>query len=196
LERHQAHSAAQVLGRAFYDDPLYMYLLPNDRSRAAQSAWFFQALIRVGLHLGQVHTTPPVGGAAIWLAPGKTDVNLWTTIRAGLPLVPLKFGLGGFRRTMNMLNSFEESVHEADLGRHWYLMLLGIDPQQQGRGLGGALMLPMLDRADSDNLPCYLETCKKRNVAFYERYGFRVIFERHIPGGGPIYWGMVRQPKS
>jgi ribosomal protein S18 acetylase RimI-like enzyme len=80
-------------------------------------------------------------------------------------------------------------------GSHWYLPAIGVDPAYQGRGIGGALLRPMLTRADRENRPCYLETFRERNTAFYRRYGFvSLTAEVHAESGLP-FWGMRRDPR-
>ena len=55
-------------------------------------------------------------------------------------------------------------------------------------------MQPVLERADRDRLPCYLETAKEINVSFYKKHGFEVVVEDDLPGGGPRFWTMKRDP--
>jgi len=57
---------------------------------------------------------------------------------------------------------------------HWYVSSLGVSPSVQGRGVGGALLAALLERADREEFPTYLETDRARNVAFYGARGFRV----------------------
>ncbi len=61
--------------------------------------------------------------------------------------------------------------------RHFYLAVLGIDPPHQGRGLGSALLAPVLELCDREAVHAYLESSKERNVDFYSRHGFRVTRE-------------------
>ena len=65
---------------------------------------------------------------------------------------------------------------------------LSVRPECQRRGLGSALVEPILDRAHRDALPCWLETFDPANVAFYQRFGFEVIDPAlpAIPGGPPL----------
>jgi ribosomal protein S18 acetylase RimI-like enzyme len=65
---------------------------------------------------------------------------------------------------------------------HWYLATLGVAPGSQSRGVGRALLRALTTRADRDPLPCYLETDRPENVAFYERAGFRIERESRILG--------------
>jgi hypothetical protein len=54
-----------------------------------------------------------------------------------------------------------------------------------------ALIKPGLARADSDGLPCYLETFQERHLAFYEEHGFQIAGAGCIPDG-PNFWTMIR----
>ena len=77
---------------------------------------------------------------------------------------------------------------------HYYLAVLGTDPEAQGRGVGSALMRPVLDACDRDGIPAYLESSKERNIDFYARHGFRVTEEVRMPKGPPV-WPMWRDPR-
>jgi predicted N-acetyltransferase YhbS len=77
---------------------------------------------------------------------------------------------------------------------HWYLGVIGSDPDMRGAGLGHALMRSRLDRCDAEGAPAYLESTKESNVPYYMRFGFEVTGELTIPGGGPTMWQMWRNP--
>lgn len=76
--------------------------------------------------------------------------------------------------------------------RHWYLQLLGVDPGHQGQGYATALVNPMLARFDREGLPCCLDTMNGDNVAFYERFGFRVAAKSLVPKTQIGLWLMAR----
>ena len=73
---------------------------------------------------------------------------------------------------------------------------LGVEPSEQGKGIGGALMQPILRRAGAEGLPCYLETQNERNLPFYERDGFEEVRDGEVPKRGLRVWAMVRDPHS
>jgi GNAT superfamily N-acetyltransferase len=85
-----------------------------------------------------------------------------------------------------------DKVHPSE--PHWYLALLGTDPVMQGRGVGSALLAPAMAQADAEGLPCYLETQKEENLAFYGRQGFDLLHTISVPGS-PTVWGMLRPAK-
>ncbi len=191
--KSQIQDTAAVLGRAFFDDPLTRWVTPDDTKRARDLPWFFGKAAVLGDRWGEVYTTgEKVEGNAIWLRPGETKVSLGKMARTGMLTAPFALGLSPFMRFMKIMNTFEH-LHDRDAPEpHWYLMVLGVDPPRQGQGVGGALIAPILARADGDKLPCYLETQKQMNVPFYERNGFKVLVEDDIAGGGPHYWTMKR----
>jgi ribosomal protein S18 acetylase RimI-like enzyme len=91
-------------------------------------------------------------------------------------------------RTLNAI----EAKHPHDL--HYYLPVIGILPEWQGRGFGSALLRPMLERCDREQLPAYLEASSPRNRDLYERHGFEVVEEIHVAKDSPPMWPMRRPP--
>ena len=55
---------------------------------------------------------------------------------------------------------------------HWYLNVVSTFPERQGRGLGAAVLQPVLDRCDADGVRAYLESSNPRNLSLYRRQGF------------------------
>ncbi len=194
LQAAQHDEAAQMLARAFFDDPMVMYVVPDDDKRRRLLPWFFRIAARYGHAYGETFTTPgKVDGAAVWLPPGDSIMSSLRIMRKGLILAPFKFGPRDFIRFLSSMNHLER-FHKRDVPpEHWYLFVLGVDPARQGQGVGGTIIQPILERADRDRLPCYLETMKERNVTFYRKHDFEVVVEDVFPNG-PRYWTMKRDP--
>jgi ribosomal protein S18 acetylase RimI-like enzyme len=196
LEAHQLGRACEVMGRAFREDQLLKYLVPDDAERARLAPSFVGKVVRYCSSYGQVHTTPMLEGVACWLPPGGSAPTFTRMLRTGLLTEPLKFGWAGFRRFMDMV-SYTEKVHKRAVpGPHWYLWGLGVEPSEQGKGIGGALMGPILARAAAEGLPCYLETHNEANVPFYRKHGFEVVSDGEVPKRGPRVWAMVSEDPS
>jgi ribosomal protein S18 acetylase RimI-like enzyme len=186
-----------VLARAFLHDPMLCFILPDAAARARLLPWFLGTTIRYGLHYGEVYATPgEIAGVAVWLPPGKTTLSFGRMVRSGMLATPLRFGLAAFGRFMTLANHVEQVHKRIAPMPHWYLWGIGVDPARQGRGLGGALLRPVLARADATGMPCYLETFNAASVAFYERHGFAVAVSDDIPDGGPRFWTMLRPPSQ
>ena len=117
-------------------------------------------------------------------------------VQGGLLAAPFKVGMRAVTRFLAMTNAVEP-LHKHDVpAQHWYLFILGVDPPHQRKGLGSALLQPVLHRADASNLPCYLETDKEEDILFYQRHNFAVAKEVALPKGGPKMWTMLRAPQA
>ena len=194
LKAHQLGRAYELMGQAFRDDQLLKYLVPADAKQARLGPSFVGKVVRYCLSYGEVHTTPALEGVACWLPPGHSSPTLIGMLRTRLLTEPLKFGWAGFCRFTDMV-AYTEKIHKRAVpGPDWYLWGLGVEPSEQGKGIGGALMRPILARADRDGLPCYLETQNQRNLPFYERHGFEVVSDGEVPKRGLRVWAMVRNP--
>jgi GNAT superfamily N-acetyltransferase len=113
-----------------------------------------------------------------------------------LALLPaiLRVGRADTPRLLKLL-TFQEKKHPRQ-PPHWYLAAIGVAPAWQGRGFGGALMRPVLERCDADGVPAYLEASSPRNRALYERNGFNLLEECRYADDGPPLWRMWREPKG
>ncbi len=192
------NETAAMLARAFHDDPPSIWLFPDEGKRKTALLGDFTTATRYGLRYGDVYVPSAVSdGAAIWLPPGNPLISTLGMLRVGfweMLSTPARVGLGYLPRFFRMVRQMEE-LHKRDVPRrHWYLMVLGVEPERQGQGVGSALIEPGLAQADRDRLPCYLETSKEINVTFYRRHGFDVLREVAMGGDGPPMWTMVREP--
>jgi len=151
--------------------------------------------LEYGLRYGEVYSDADVSSAAVWLPPGKTTMRLDRLVRSGFALAPFKLGLSRAFRFI-AFNSAAEKVHKAHLScGHWYLLMIGVDPSRQHAGIGTALIEQGMRRADTQALPCYLETHVELNVRYFQKHGFCVVEEAELLKGGPHNWAMVRYPQ-
>jgi ribosomal protein S18 acetylase RimI-like enzyme len=182
---------AAVLGRAFADDPVWLWMFPKHPERMA--GLFAMLLHHAHLPNG-VSELAEVDGAilagALWDPPGRWKIPLTAQLRQ-FPRMLRVLG----RRTVPVLRGLGEIERRHPVQPHWYLAVLGTDPSAQGRGLGSALLRSRLSRCDATRLPAYLESSKESNVPYYERFGFTVTGEIPMPGGGPSVWPMWRDPR-
>ena len=181
---------AAMLARAFHDDPVLSWACPNERRRPAHAERFFAARLRQLLPFEDVWTTEALDGAAIWAPPGEWH----TSLRATLDFLPATFAGRAVHRLPIVLPGLARIDARHPESPHMYLSVLGTDPVAQGRGIGSALLAPVLRQCDEDGVPAYLESSKERNVAFYARHGFQVREELPLPRG-PRMWLMWRDPR-
>ena len=182
---------AEVLTRAFTDDPVTAWILPDERNRVERLGRFYAELFMPRLALGRdvIYTDDRLRGVASWTPPGEGHMSTIDTLRL-LPRMARILGRA-LPRTLGVLTFLESQFPEAP---HWHLPFLGVVPEGQGHGLGSSLMRPILERCDREGTPAYLEASTPRNRALYLRHDFAVLDEIHLPGGGPPMWRMWREP--
>jgi GNAT superfamily N-acetyltransferase len=197
LRESQIEMAGAMLARAFQNDPLMVYTLPRVADRVRLLPEYYTRMVRFGCLSGDaVYTTAgPLIGAAVWLPPGTQ----WTRARveaAGLHELSGILGEDAMRRFREVVTR-EAQARERDMTPpYWYLLLLGVEPVHQGRGIGGALIKPILARAQREGLACYLESEQPRNVDFYLKQGFELIVNGEAAGTtGVRFWTFRRTPE-
>jgi ribosomal protein S18 acetylase RimI-like enzyme len=182
-------AAAASLVRAFYDDPMLMYIFPDPRSRGRALRRFFTLQLRqTSKRRVLAYTTEDCRSTALWMPPRTSPPGM----REVLGQIPMFLFMGRRVGAALELLQLVESRHPKT--PHYYLGGLGTDPQWQGRGLGSAVLGPVLDICDREGLPAYLESSKESNVAFYSRHGFEVVDEVSAPDGSVRLWLMWREP--
>jgi ribosomal protein S18 acetylase RimI-like enzyme len=190
LTRDDVPEVVKMLARTFDDDPVTNYIFPSARRRAPGLRMYFRLqIVNDFLAHGGVLTTADHTGAAVWGPPGKP---MQTGVRGLLGVLPVApYVIGNLSRTLRELARIQ-SLHPKE--PHWYLATLGTHVDHQGKGIGSAVMQPILDRCDAEGIPAYLESSKERNVPFYRRHGFEVTHE--IKGDDiPTIWTMWREPR-
>lgn len=185
---------SSVLARAFHDDPVWAWLLPDPATRAKGLPRIFSALTRhhhlAGGGVEVARRVGTIGAVALWDPPGRWKHTRLAQLRA----VPSLIGALGMRISKaTAVDEMMQSVHPEE--PHWYLAVIGSDPTVRGGGFGQALMRSGLDRCDAQHAPAYLESSKPENVPYYTRFGFEVTGEIVLPDGGPTLITMWRHPR-
>jgi GNAT superfamily N-acetyltransferase len=178
-----------ALARAFHDDPVVNWVFQNAGTRPRYARRFFTGRARLLLPQRETYTVDGGAASAMWARPDDWRDPPLTAIRELAVLVPAI----GWRVPQALRGLIAVEARHPKLP-HWYLAVLGTDPDRQGEGIGSALIRPVLDECDRHEIPAYLETATERNVAFYARHGFKVSEELQLPKG-PRMWLMWREPR-
>jgi len=186
-------TAARVLARAFDNDPFMMYIFPSTWWRRRVLPVFLGGVLRYCHRYGEVWTTPDVAGVACWLPPGQVGVTPTRALRTGIASVMPLMGRGGLLRFSRLVPAMEQAHFEQMGDPHWYLWLLGTEPSRVRHGVAGAVLGPVLRRADEAAVSAYLNTHLEANLSFYRRHGFESVGDQTVDG--LRVWGLRRDPR-
>jgi GNAT superfamily N-acetyltransferase len=187
----------EMSSRAFFDDPFFTYLLPDDAMRRTRLPYFFRSVYtHMGGH-GRIVTVrddadEPLGVAA-WLTTG------------GYPL-PMKVQLSQVPSSLRAFYRRPKSIavgnrYMAKLIRahrkdpQWYLMVLCAEPSAQRSGVGTMLLEHAFTLIDQEGVGSHLETPRYDNVAYYQRFDYDLIETLTPVEGAPPYYTMWRSPR-
>lgn len=190
--------AGSTLSRAFHDDPLWTALMPDPEMRRAGLAKMFTGLTKtVAAAEGIAETTSRFEAVALWQLPGK-EAGLWAMLRSGFALQRFVMSMPARSRgqMLAVLRQLDEHRKRLVPQPHWYLHAIGVEPEQQSRGLGTALIEAGIRRADDGGHPIYLETETQSNVGYYQHLGFEVVEEIVAARVDLPLWLMIRHSRA
>lgn len=185
---------ADVLAESFLTDPLFQYFFPDDNTRRRLSFYTFKFIISHALKKGYViETTPALEGIAIWLPSNCIHRDLLDQMRFGALDMLFRQGTAAIHRQKSA-SEYMQALHAQYVEvPHLYFSTIGVLAAHRGRGYASRLIIPMLEKADKEYLPCYLDTHNENNVGLYQRFGFRIVHESFIPDTTVMHWAMIRQ---
>jgi ribosomal protein S18 acetylase RimI-like enzyme len=171
---------------AFITDPIARFAAPSphDYLRAMPEAT--RAFAGGSFEHGAAYVSVDFCGAALWLPPGVHP--------DGEALERVFRDSAKPEHLDDLLATFERMGESHPDEPHWYLPMIGVEPNAQNRGLGRALMQHAVARCDREGMLAYLESSNPRNITLYERHGFEVMGQIQV-GAAPVVTPMLRQPR-
>ncbi len=176
-------SAVDTIVLAFGADPAARWTWPDASQFLTHMPSLVRALGGNAFVHGGAYCTDGCTGAALWLPPGIPPNEQGLTALVGTTVAPAI--------QADLFGVFEQMATFHPSEPHWYLPFIGVDPAQQGKGLGDALMTYALERCDRDHVPAYLESSNPRNISLYQRHGFRAVGSIQV-GTSPQIVPMLR----
>lgn len=193
LSKKHIKPASIVLSRAFQNDPVIRWQIPEINKRLAKIHHMWEVTLRIGIKYGEVYgTSDNLEGVAIWVPPNNINITYWKYMISGGFRLQFKLGTK-IRKRVLFIKAVNDSLQDIFMKfPHWHLKLISIDPKFQGLGFASNLIRPMLKRIDEENLSIYLETNTEKNFSFFEHFGFIKLEEIIIPTTNIISWSMIR----
>ena len=191
IQKKDLKNAVNVLDNAFSEDSMWKEVFTDeDKNRVLT-----EVMVRFCLKYGNVYSTSDNLEGVMAIAPHDKEMNLFRIIRSGAFSLSIK--ISSESKIMKVLsNAVEEAKNSLNLGPHIHLLIMGVSQEFQGKGFGGKLLRALIEKAETERKPIYLETQKEENVSLYEKYGFSVNKKVILPEPLNLpMWLMVRDIK-
>jgi ribosomal protein S18 acetylase RimI-like enzyme len=184
----EAETLAHIIAEALYDDPPNVWAFPDPVRRREILPRFFRLFVDDSIASGGAFTFDDLAAVSLWFPPGSdmSDEQA-ATFEEAVRAITGEYAESGPLAIVRGMSEMQPT------NLHWHLAFVCTRPEQQGRGLGTALIRDGLGRCDAAGHPAYLEATSERNRALYERLGFHVTSRIELPDGPPM-WGMWREP--
>jgi GNAT superfamily N-acetyltransferase len=179
-------SVIDVVVRAFATDPAARWSWPDSQQYFMHFPSFVRAVGGKAFTQGTAYYVDDYAAAALWLPPNvhpDEDVLISLAQRTVSEQIQKDF-----------LSVFEQKGHYHPSAPHWFLPFVGVDPLQQGKGFGSALLQHTLIQCDRGSKLAYLESSNPKNIPLYQRHGFEVLGTIQV-GTSPSIFPMLRRPR-
>ncbi|KAL5347855.1 hypothetical protein ACLOAV_007265 [Pseudogymnoascus australis] len=209
----------RTIQEAFANDPYNLWIY-NDRSKIDLNRNRISLRIRClwGLrnalfHVAKEEGSDKVLGIAMWIPPRATDKPLtwgewfWNGFEdwrlwGNQVVMNLQHGRGGLNvKRYYIWKARQAEAHKevwTDPKGYYFLNIICVLPEAQGKGVGKALFNEVTKKADAEGIKCYLESSRDEpNTKIYEAMGFKLVRGMDCDDDGEVckLYCMVREPK-
>jgi GNAT superfamily N-acetyltransferase len=190
VDATSAERATAILAGAFHRDPIWSWAFPDGERRLEQHRALWGLFVDAAIRYPGVRMNDSSTAVALWIPPGGSELTEEGEEQLAALVVSLPGD--GAARALDAFAAFDRARPRHV--PHYYLSLLGTDPQHLGHGHGLRLLEDNLVEIDSLGMPAYLEASNVANVPLYARYGFAPHGVVRITGG-PDAVTMWRDPR-
>lgn len=189
--RRDLPAIVDLWAQAFADDPYLRWIQPDDRRWPAFASTWMTFIGDLVFERGHTYVADPIDVAVAWVPP---DIALVGPAELARGRSTIAEHAGEERADQAVATIMAARAHSPEAPQ-WTLQYMGVRPSRQGAGLGAEAVSQMLEVCDREALPCVLVSTNPRNVAFYERHGFRVEAEVATPDAAAVIRPMQRSPR-
>jgi len=165
-----------ILSNAFDDNQSINYIVKQDRNRAKRIRSLMDYSFEICFLYGKIFLSDNNEACALILNPLNKKTTL-QSICLDIKLIFQSVGLKNIKKTINREGIIKRIQPKEPMN---YLWFIGTDPTCQNNGIGGSLLRSIIDLAEGENKPIYLETSTLKNIPWYKKMGFEVYAETDL----------------
>ena len=173
-----------VMGFAL--DPILRWLYPAPHDYLSHGSTLIRLFGGRAVENNSAYHLADHTGAALWLPPGiPPDED------GIVKLCEENFEGSKLDEVFSMFEQMD-SFHPDE--PCWHLAFIAVDPLQQNKGYGTALLKHTLEVVDQNKKLAYLESTNEANLSLYRRHGFELI-GTITAGSSHSLFPMIREPR-
>ena len=171
-----------ILASSFDKNKSVNYIIKQDGKRAQRIKRLMEYSFEMCYSFGDVYLSDDKKACALILLPDKKKTNF----KSFLLDVKLIITCVGFSKLFKALNR-ESKIKKLQPNKSmFYLWFIGVDPDEQNKGIGRTLIQEVIAEGLSKQRPVYLETSTLKNIPWYEKFGFTIYNELDL--GYPLFF--------
>lgn len=171
--KHDKALIVDILTKAFDANQSVNHVVKQDEKRIERIKVLMDYSFEICSRFGDIYLSDDKSACALLLYPEKQTTN-FHTILLDLKLMLKCIGLKKVIKVLNRNSQIKSHYPKQPLA---YLWFIGVNTQQQGKGIGSMFLKDILSITDSQNKPMYLETSMLQNLPFYKKLGFKIYHE-------------------
>ena len=175
-EEDKRKTVIDILCSSFDKNTSVNYTIKQDSQREERLKELMNYSFLIAKKFGEIFLSKDLAGCALVLYPEKkktTISSLWLDLN-------LVFNVIGFSRIGKIISKEKKIKENHPSGGYMHLWFIGVTPQEQGKGVGSALLQQIIRKSEILKKPIYLETSNPGNLEFYKKMGFEVFKEINV----------------
>lgn len=178
--------------RAFFGDPYYVSVIPDERKRRKLLLNYFRLVLKVVLDNGFIFSTDSEGRDFVTcFPPSLAKRSFLKGLAKFLKIVPSLIGFYSKKPLRVLARIYREGSRYSDesvkdLPPHWYLGYVVVDPDFQGQGRGKNLIDAMKQMVIKHNYGMVTNS-EEEIFGFFTKLGFEIFDEFTISENIKLY---------
>jgi ribosomal protein S18 acetylase RimI-like enzyme len=162
-----------ILTRSFIENKSVNYIIRQDEKKDRRIKGLMGYSFDICYLFGDVFISDDRNGCALIVIPDKKKTTL-KSVLLDVKLALSVIGLSNLKKAVTRESSIKKVHPESPI---YYLWFIGVEPSQQGNGVGSKLLNEVIQQGLSENRIICLETSTLKNIPWYEKFGFEIYKE-------------------
>lgn len=162
-----------ILSQAFMENKSVNYVVKQDSKREDRIKDLMAYSFNLCYSFGNVFLSDDKNACALVIFPDQKRTTA-KSILWDVTLITGCIGLSGIAKALSREKKIKVLQPKETL---YYLWFIGVSPEAQNRGIGSALLKEIVHDADRSDRTLCLETSTKKNIPWYQKFGFTIYNE-------------------